>query len=171
VKPSAETIPDSPPVRSKRPKARVIGQKVVSRDFAVTTVSMNDGGFRKNPCPECPWRKDVPTGVFPADAFRTSANTACDASVRIFACHMSGTEAPLACAGFLLQNADNNIAVRIASSMGRFDPDQVSSRAPLYDNYREMAIANGVDSDDASLADCRGNGEPFRPRTDGSYTR
>jgi hypothetical protein len=75
---------------------------------------------------------------------------------------MSGTESPVACAGFLLQNADNNLAVRIASSVGRFDPDSVSSDVPLYEDYRAMAIANGVPPDDDAIAECRGNGEPFK---------
>lgn len=158
-------ISASEPATRKKRKGRIVAQKIVSADFAVTTVNMTNGGFRKQPCKECPWRKDIATHVFPEEAFRTSANTACDASTHIFGCHMSSTESPVACAGFLLRNADNNVAVRIATAFGRFDPADVSSSFPLYDSYRDMAIANGVAPDDPSLSDCRGNADPApRPR-------
>ncbi|HMF69483.1 MAG TPA: DUF6283 family protein, partial [Phyllobacterium sp.] len=62
------------------------------------------GWNRREPCDQCPWRADLPTGVFPAEAFRISANTAYDASFNTFACHVTGSEKPATCAGFLLKN-------------------------------------------------------------------
>jgi hypothetical protein len=144
-----------------RRKITIIGTHVASEEFGVTSVK-SDGRHhhRREPCPECPWRKDVPTGVFPAEAFRFSARTACDMAQSTFGCHMSGTEAAQTCAGFLLRNAEHNLSVRLAKMRGEVDPESLHSSAPLYRSYREMAIANGVDPRDSALADCRGNDEP-----------
>jgi len=101
---------------------------------------------------------DLPTGVFPAQAFRISAPTAYDAATEMFACHMTGSRKPTTCAGFLLANSANNIAARIAQ-MFHLDMRLVSSPYPLYPSYRAMAIANGVAADDPALALCRADDE------------
>lgn len=111
------------------------------------------------PCAQCPWRSDLSVGEFPAEAFRLSASTAYDASMKTFCCHMSGVEGAKTCAGFLLSNADNNIATRIAIMRGEIDPSSIESPYPLYGSYREMAEANGVPSDDPALTECRANDE------------
>lgn len=110
---------------------------------------------RKEPCPTCPWRKDA-VGEFPAEAFRISAHTAYDMAMEAFSCHESGAKKPATCAGFLLRGADNNGNVRIKIIKGEFDPGTVSDAGlDLFDSYREMAIANGVDPDDEILKPCR----------------
>ncbi|NUB11622.1 hypothetical protein GAY28_02195 [Azospirillum brasilense] len=123
----------------------------------VVTVESPKGhvAYRKEPCPHCPWRKDQPTGRFPADAFRHSAETAHDMSTHRFGCHMSGTSQPETCAGFLLSGAQHNLAVRLDLMRGQIDMDEVTSAVPLYESYREMAVANGVPAGDPALALCR----------------
>lgn len=121
----------------------------------VVTVEGGGHAYRREPCPDCPWRLDAETGAFPAEAFRFSANTAHDMSTHRFGCHMSGTEKPATCAGFLLTGATHNLAVRLDQMKGRIDLDQVHSDAPLYASYREMAEANGVPADDPALEKCR----------------
>jgi hypothetical protein len=111
---------------------------------------------RREPCEQCPWRSDLPTGVFPPDAFKRSASTSYDQAMSKFACHMSGSEKPATCAGFLLRGADNNIGVRMAAMTGSYDPRTVTDGGkPLYDSYRDMAEANGVDPKDSALDKCR----------------
>lgn len=128
-------------------------------EYGVSTlVSKGDGIHRREPCEQCPWREDVPVGVFPAEAYRTSAHTAYDAALETFSCHMSGKEKPATCAGFLLRHAANNLQVRMRQSRGESFND-VESPFPLYDTYRDMAIANGVEPDDPVLARVRGNEE------------
>lgn len=143
-------------------------------EHAVVTLSSKRDGKgwnRREPCEQCPWRADLPTGVFPAEAYRISANTAYDASFNTFACHMSGSEKPATCAGFLLRNADNNLGVRFAAAQGVLKTPITDGGFPLYDSYRAMAIANGVDPDDPALANCRGNNDYWqkggwrRPKT------
>lgn len=116
---------------------------------------VGDAGYQRRPCAQCPWRVDLPPGIFPAEAFRISAVTAYDASMEQFACHMAGTEAASTCAGFVLRNSANNLGARIAAMTGRLDPRKVSSPYPLYESYRAMAEANGVDPADPVLKRCR----------------
>jgi hypothetical protein len=135
--------------------------KVCSEEYGVTTVETRGAGahaHRRKPCKECPWRMDVPTGVFPADAFRESAPTSYDGAIKTFGCHMNKTTAVATCAGFLLRHSDNNIGIRLSLSGERIDLDTVEDGGvPVYPSYREMAIANGVTADDPVLRDVRAN--------------
>ncbi len=73
-----------------------------------------------------------------------------------FSCHMQGAEKPAICAGFLLKGSTHNLAFRLQSAKGLIDLREVhDGGAELYENYREMAEANGVDRKDKSLEDCR----------------
>lgn len=131
---------------------RRIAVHPVGADHQVVTVNGN-GTYRREPCAECPWRRDAPRGEFPAEAYRHSANTAYDMSTHVFSCHMSGPGKPATCAGFLMRGAEHNLSVRMKRGMS--DLLDVSSSVPLYDDYREMAEANGVDPNDPALAGCR----------------
>lgn len=82
-----------------------------------------------------------------------------------FSCHMSGAEKVTTCAGFLLRGAYHNLAIRMAMHEGRYDPGEVTDNGvELYAGYRSMAIANGVDPSDATIAECRGADEIPDPR-------
>lgn len=120
----------------------------------VVTVEGGRGSYRRKPCPKCPWRVDA-VGEFPAEAFRHSASTAYDMAPNTFGCHEAGAERPATCAGFLLRGADHNMAVRLGFMTGRFKGDVADAGHELHENYRAMAIANGVPADDAALAACR----------------
>jgi hypothetical protein len=122
-------------------------------EWGVTTLLGGGRGYQTRPCPTCPWRRDAPTGVFPPEVFRHSASTTYDLASNKFACHMSGRERPKTCAGFLLRGASDNLSVRM--NMGEYTG--IDSTVDLYDDYREMAVANGVHPDDPALAPCRGD--------------
>jgi hypothetical protein len=132
----------------------------------VTIVEKNKAGGwnRREPCAQCPWRADLPVGVFPPDAFVKSAPTAYDVATTVFACHMSGSDKPATCAGFLLRNAANNLAVRLAALQNRLVLPIRDGGHELYDDYRSMAIANGVDPDDPALVRCRANDDGSKPK-------
>lgn len=124
-------------------------------EYGVVEVTGGEPSYCRRPCPECPWRTDVPVGVFPAEAFRISAPTAYDMATRVFACHMAGRGKPRTCAGFLMR-AHHNLSVRLGMIQGRIDPRQLSEDGvPLYEDYRAMAEANGVAADDPVLGPCR----------------
>ncbi|MFC4006585.1 DUF6283 family protein [Nonomuraea purpurea] len=130
-------------------------------EWGVTTMVGGGRAYQTRPCPSCPWRRDSETGVFPPEAFRHSARTTYDLATSKFACHMSGRERPKTCAGFLLRGASDNLAVRMRIA----DYSGIDSPVELYDDYREMAVANGVDEDDSALRPCRGDRPmEYRPR-------
>lgn len=139
---------------SRKKQPEILRVRPADENHQVVTVA-GDGSrrHRKKPCAQCPWRKDA-TGVFPAEAFRHSAETAYDMSSHVFSCHDSGTKRPAACAGFLLRGADHNLSVRLARMQGQM-LDVEEGGHELHENYRAMAIANGVDPDDPVLAPCR----------------
>lgn len=140
---------------SKKPKTEILAVKPAGKKHQVVTVKGNASPtYRKKPCKNCPWRVDA-VGQFPAEAFRHSANTSFDMSEHTFGCHESGTGKPATCAGFLLKGADNNMAVRIKRIKGTYKDDVTDGGHALHENYRAMAIANGVPADDPALKMCR----------------
>lgn len=162
----ASTAPDAPAEERNRTRAdvgdltpRVVLVRPGERGWGVVTVESppgRDPRFQTEPCRRCPWRRDAPRGAFPAQVFRHSAATCYDLALRTFGCHASDRADPATCAGFLLSGAGNNLQVRLWLARGvplwrvRL-PDGVE----LYENYRAMAVANGVPPDDPALADCR----------------
>lgn len=155
---------------SKR-SVELVGTRICSDEFGVSTLVTRGGTHRlarKTPCAECPWRKDAPLGAFPAEAFRQSALTAYDAAPTAFACHMSGHDAPAVCAGFVIAHGENNLSIRLSQHTERLDTGSISDGGlELFENYREMAVANGVASDDPALKQVRGKDDQW---VDGSWT-
>jgi len=136
-------------------KPTITAIRPAGHNHQVVTVEGGSGAYRRKPCDTCPWRVDA-VGEFPAEAFRHSANTAYDMGTHTFACHSSGAEKPAMCAGFLLNGSLHNMAVRLKLMGGKIDLDQVSDGGiELFESYREMAEANGVDADDPILHECR----------------
>lgn len=133
---------------------KVINSRFAGKDHAVTTVQGGKSTYRKTPCADCPWKKSS-TGVFPAKAFEHSANTAYDMSTHQFGCHESGIGKPATCAGFLLAGSMHNLATRLAWSRGDLKDDVSDGGHELFDDYRSMAVANGVSPDNTALTRCR----------------
>lgn len=123
-------------------------------DHQVVTVEGGGGHYRRKPCGDCPWKVES-TGIFPAEAFRHSASTAYDMDTHTFGCHQTGHKRPATCAGFLLRGADHNLSVRLGFITGRYQDDVSDGGYELHDDYRAMAIANGVHPNDAILKPCR----------------
>lgn len=111
--------------------------------------------YAKTPCDECPWRRDVKPGKFPPERYIALASTAYDLAWTIFACHRSKVGHEITCAGYVLQSSAHNMRLRLSGQR----LDDVSSPFPLFANYREMAIANGVDPTHPALDHCREDGQ------------
>lgn len=138
-------------------KPEITKIRPAGEDHQVVTVESAKGvkgPYRREPCANCPWRVDS-VGEFPADAFRHSAETAYDMATHTFGCHDSGSNKPALCAGFLLRGATHNMTVRLRILKGDEFGDVSDGGHPLFDNYRAMAVANGVPLDDESLEQCR----------------
>ncbi len=140
---------------TKKSKPIIIDMKMAGRRHQVATVLGGNGNYCREPCAECPWRKDM-VGNFPAEAFKHSANTAYDMAERTFACHVAGKDNPTTCAGFLMRGAVHNMTVRVKRMQGLM-LDVTDGGHELHKDYRAMAIANGVKPNDPHIADCRGN--------------
>lgn len=138
---------------------RIVARAKADDNHEVITVTHKSetNRYRRQPCEECPWRKDSPRGAFPAEAYRISAKTDYDMAQTTFACHMAGKDKPTTCAGFLLKGSAHNLQVRMALSTGKLDLHKVESDVPLFSSYRAMAVANGVAPNDPVLIPCRGD--------------
>lgn len=141
-------------------KPKITAARPAGVAHQVLTIEGGSGRtYRRQPCATCPWRVDA-VGEFPAEAFRHSANTAEDMAAHSFGCHTSGAKKPAVCAGFLLRNSDNNMAMRLMAMRGDLDYAAVhDGGVELHDSYRTMAVANGVAPDDPALDRCRANYE------------
>lgn len=128
---------------------KIIRSKHADENHQVLTVAGPGGRHRRTPCSDCPWRKDA-VGIFPAEAFRISANTAEDMAETKFGCHQSGSEKTATCAGFLLRGADHNLSIRLLRSRGEI-PEPDDAGLDLFEDYFDMAVANGVDPNDPAL--------------------
>jgi hypothetical protein len=133
---------------------RISDAAVADEGHMVVSTISDEQIYRKKPCKKCPWRVDA-IGEFPPEAFRISANTAYEMASQMFGCHESGLAKPATCAGFLLRGAEHNLRARMSIYAGTIGDDVSDGGLSLHENYRAMAIANGVDPDDPVLANCR----------------
>lgn len=137
--------------------SEIVRVRPAGKEHQVVTVlsRRNEDKYRycRKPCAKCPWRQDA-VGEFPAEAFRHSASTTYDMAKHTFACHAAGTENPKICAGFILRGSDHNLTIRLARMTGNIN-DVSDEGLYLFENYREMAIANGVNADDPILTPCK----------------
>ena len=106
------------------------------------------------PCPTCPWRKDSAKGGveipgFSMELMHRLANTVPERGSRqvfprtIMACHQSKTGAEYACAGYIAQEGDTNLTVRL---MGQEAIDVEAVQAAcgdieLYPSFYDMLDA------------------------------
>lgn len=140
--------------RGKKPK--IVRVRLAGENHQVVTIhgkADGDRGYCLTPCATCPWRKDA-VGEFPAEAFKISAHTSYDQSLVTFACHSSGGDRPRDCAGFIVKGSLHNVRARMNRAKGQYQ-DVTDGGHNLFDSYREMAIANGVDPNDPILKPCR----------------
>jgi hypothetical protein len=113
---------------------------------------------RRYPCAECPWRRDTPPGQFPASRYDALQSTSDQSGLHapMFGCHKGepGTNADLACAGWLAVAGTEHLAVRMAVITGRLEPDDLrpgENWPELFGSYAEMAAAQGsTDGTEAS---------------------
>lgn len=134
--------------------AEVVQRRFADESHEVVRVIGGKKLYRRRPCRKCPFRVDA-VGEFPTEAFRLSANTAYDMADAQFGCHEQKTKKPATCAGFLL-TCHHNLAVRMAVAGQMLDLSKIDDGGHvLYESYRAMAIANGVDQNDPVLKNCR----------------
>ncbi|MFJ4741340.1 DUF6283 family protein [Streptomyces sp. NPDC088775] len=146
----------SPGLPSSRKGGTVTQQRPADSVWGVTSVDYQGLPVaQRSPCAgteRCPWRRDAVPGAFPAEAFRLSAPTSYPDSDRRFGCHSSSAEAPRVCAGWLLRGASGNQQVLKLLKAGVIEAPVLPAGVELYEDYVEMAVANGVAGEDPALA-------------------
>ncbi|GAA2275583.1 hypothetical protein GCM10009853_032140 [Glycomyces scopariae] len=110
---------------------------------------------RRQPCEECPWRRDAEPGKFTPEKFAAMRETVEQPEGSftgrfppVFACHMT-TPAPgresIACTGALAVCGQGNLTLRIGLALGRVPAEAVEPGEgwpELFDSFEEMADAN-----------------------------
>lgn len=117
---------------------------------------MTDFPHRRFPCGPCPWKRDAVPGEFSAERYECLAVTSGNGvafGAPMFGCHRGepGTDADLACAGWLAVAGREHPSVRLAVAFGRLPADALEpgeNWPDLYESYAEMAEANGANPDD-----------------------
>lgn len=103
---------------------------------------------QKRPCAECPFRRDVEPGQFPAERYealrescRHEQNVQAPLGAPMFACHKSPEGGEFACAGWLAVEGHNHIGVRVAVATGHLPVDALAPKPDwpeLYATYEEV---------------------------------
>lgn len=109
---------------------------------------------RKTPCASCPYRCNVPSGVWHAEEYDKLPGYDGDASeqesINIFMCHQG--EADTACAGWVghREHPTDLLAIRLGLATGRLDPSIVdySTDVDLFPSGAAAAAHGKRDIDD-----------------------
>lgn len=129
---------------------------------------MNHGHIRppaQRPCDSCPYRQDVPSGMWDASEYAKLARYDADTIAQppgLFLCHLTEENGRM-CAGWAgCHDGDNLLALRLATANGRISPETAQftvgyrSPVPLFASGTEAAIhgMRNIDqpSDDALAA-------------------
>lgn len=98
---------------------------------------------RKSPCASCPFRRDVPSGIWHESEYEKLPMYDGDASeqrsVRVFSCHQNGVDV---CSGWLAHRDPlDMLAVRIGLISDALDPScaDYSTDVPLFTSGQEAA--------------------------------
>lgn len=124
---------------------------------------MTDFPRQKRPCVNCPFRRDVKSGEFPATRYEELRSTCRNASTTqaplgapMFACHKSPAGAEFACAGWLAVEGLNHLGVRVAVAVGRLPAEALRPGAdwpPLFGSYEEVEETMGGITDEEAQAE------------------
>lgn len=97
------------------------------------------------PCRECPFRRDVPPGIWrPSEYRKLPLYDDQKPELAVFHCHQeNATGVPTVCRGWLAVFGYDAIAVRVAVSRGQIPPEEVGRpcAVPLYASGAEACAA------------------------------
>ncbi|MEU1816030.1 DUF6283 family protein [Streptomyces roseifaciens] len=123
-------------------------------------MNINALPYRRRPCAECPWRRDVEPGQFTKERFDALVATAEHIhptsyedvlNQKMFACHKSPEGGEEACAGWLAVAGRDHIGVRVAVARNLLPGEALSPGEgwpELFDSYDEMARTQGRREDE-----------------------
>jgi len=103
-------------------------------------------GPAPRPCESCPYRRDVPSGVWSADEYaklRDYDNETYDQPLGVFQCHQSGPQdrAARLCAGWVGCHGQELLALRVGVASGQLDASVMAyeTDVPLFASGAEAA--------------------------------
>ncbi len=95
-------------------------------------------------CDTCPWRKDTDHNLHPKAYIERMEESCQEGFNAVYIC-VQHSEMQLACVGYLLSpDSEKNFNVQTALLKHRFDPSKLTSDAPLFHTYAELATAYDV---------------------------
>lgn len=109
-------------------------------------------GPAPRPCESCPYRRDVPSGIWHADEYRKLPcydRPTYDQPVGLFQCHQNGQDSDQArlCAGWVAVHGQELLALRLAIASGRVDPSAMDYTTPV------PLFASGTEAAEHGLRD------------------
>lgn len=114
--------------------------------------------FSPRPCQSCPYRRDVPSGVWDADEYSKLIrydNDTAEQPANLFMCH---NQHDSLCSGWLGCHGDNLLALRVGLITGALSGDEFTSACdyvspvPLFDSGAEAADHGMSDIDAPGVA-------------------
>ncbi|MEB3023022.1 MULTISPECIES: DUF6283 family protein [Mycolicibacter] len=107
-------------------------------------------GPAPNPCASCPYRRDVPSGIWHQDEYAKLPHydePTYDQPLNAFLCHQNGPDDPHGrlCAGWVGCHGGELLALRVAAADGRLNPDDAArafyyrTPVPLFSSGAEAA--------------------------------
>lgn len=99
----------------------------------------------KSPCSSCPYRKDVPPGVWHESEYEKLRGYDDNSTLGVFLCHHTSGERQTVCRGWLYVHQDS-VAARLACATGAVTVDQLFAEVPV------ECYGSGNEAADAGLA-------------------
>jgi len=106
---------------------------------------------RRGPCDECPWRTatDCATQIpnFKPSLLQGLYRSCQDDGMAQMACHKSGEDNNVVCAGWVIVYGPDAVGVRLAMSLGGMDLANYDNdvRVDLWDSFDAMLDANSIE--------------------------
>lgn len=93
---------------------------------------------RKNPCPSCPYRRDVPSGVWDESEYEKLLRYDLPTGSQppgVFMCHQGDG---YLCSGWCAVHGDESLGLRLGVSFGQVDPESIgyTTTVPLHPSGR-----------------------------------
>ena len=116
----------------------------------------------REPCDNCPWRRDAPTGEWTREHFRQVRDRCLGVGILPMTCHKAKSRPPeewagLYCAGWARINPDApGVKVLIGEGIIQYGDLEPLDLAQFYESFEEMVTSNGL-----SVVDLGSAGDEF----------
>lgn len=143
-----------PPDNSRAEQAEVAGTGAIQ--LSVRPASAKTGPPAPRPCQSCPYRRDVPSGIWAREEYeklRAYDRETGHQPLALFQCHQHDADSPTRrmCAGWVGCHGDDLLALRLACATGDISPETFEA-AVNYDPHVPL-FASGSEAADHGQAE------------------